>query len=181
MKKSFLSSLLSISDASLKRYTPFSPFANPYENNSSISSAQYINDKYLSNDTKLIDKFVGGETYYYTISMKNLDENVRFGYDTKLIINDETVNAEISVSEDGSIITFYHVKAMLLMVDGDVNCDGEVTMEDVTALQKVIANLITIESLGSNAFENADCNYDAQVTMEDVTMIQRYLAKLIEL
>ncbi len=152
-----------------------------YENSSYISSSQYMNDYHLSNDSKLIDKFEDGDTYYYTISLKNLDENVRFGYDTKLIINDETVNAEISVSEDGSIITFYHVKAMSFMLNGDVNCDGVVTMEDVTALQKVIANLITLESLGSNSSEKADCNNDTQVTMEDVTMIQKYLARLIEL
>ncbi|MDD5923802.1 MAG: dockerin type I repeat-containing protein [Clostridia bacterium] len=152
-----------------------------YENNSSISSTEHINDHYISNDINLIDKFEDGETYYYTISLKNLDENVRFGYDTKLVINDEIVDAEISVSGDGSLITFYHVKAMSFMVTGDVNCDGIVTMEDVTDLQKVIADIITLESLGSNALENADCNYDAKVTMEDVTMIQKYLAKLIEI
>ncbi|MCR5635658.1 MAG: dockerin type I repeat-containing protein [Clostridiales bacterium] len=62
---------------------------------------------------------------------------------------------------------------------GDVDCSGEVKMEDVTSLQKIIAALSTYESYGAMSKINADCDGDGQGSMTDVTLIQRYLAKLI--
>ncbi|MCR5636656.1 MAG: InlB B-repeat-containing protein [Clostridiales bacterium] len=62
---------------------------------------------------------------------------------------------------------------------GDVNCDGKVTMEDVTSLQRIQAQLATHASFGVNSKANSDCNHDNAVNMQDVTTIQRYLAHLI--
>lgn len=63
---------------------------------------------------------------------------------------------------------------------GDVNCDGDVNMVDVTALQKVIAQLLTHDNLGLASKDNSDCNHDGKINMEDVTRIQKYIAKLIK-
>ena len=62
---------------------------------------------------------------------------------------------------------------------GDVNCDGTVNMEDVTSLQKVIAELTTYEAFGPMSKTNADCDGNGQGTMVDVTLIQKFIAKLI--
>ncbi len=62
---------------------------------------------------------------------------------------------------------------------GDVNCDGKITMEDITSLQKIVAKLVTYESFGKMSETNADCDFDGKGTMIDVTLIQKYLAKLI--
>ena len=63
---------------------------------------------------------------------------------------------------------------------GDVNCDGEITMEDVTALQRVLAQLTTFGSLGELSEANADVTQDGKTNMEDVVLIQKYIAKLVE-
>jgi predicted RNA-binding protein len=53
-------------------------------------------------------------------------------------------------------------------------------MSDVTSLQKIIAKLITTESLGENAEVNADVSKDGELQMEDVVLIQKYIAELIK-
>ena len=53
-------------------------------------------------------------------------------------------------------------------------------MEDVTALQKIIAELNTHNDYGEMSKINSDCNHDDVITMEDVTTIQKFLAKLID-
>ncbi|MCR5635969.1 MAG: S8 family serine peptidase [Clostridiales bacterium] len=63
---------------------------------------------------------------------------------------------------------------------GDVNCDGDVNMEDVTTLQKVIAELTKFESLGEKAEANADVTREGKTNMEDVVLIQKFIAQLIE-
>ncbi|MDD5923391.1 MAG: InlB B-repeat-containing protein [Clostridia bacterium] len=62
---------------------------------------------------------------------------------------------------------------------GDVNCDGFVNMEDVTALQKIMAKLTTHENYGEMSIINSDCDHNDTINMVDVTMIQKFLAKLI--
>ena len=62
---------------------------------------------------------------------------------------------------------------------GDVNCDGIVNMQDVTALQKIMAELATHESYGLASRLNSDCNHDGSINMQDVTTIQKFLAELI--
>ncbi len=63
---------------------------------------------------------------------------------------------------------------------GDVDCNGEVKMEDVTALQKIIAKLTTHEAYGEMSKINSDCDHNDIINMVDVTMIQKFMAKLID-
>ncbi|MEE0956452.1 MAG: dockerin type I repeat-containing protein [Ruminococcus sp.] len=56
---------------------------------------------------------------------------------------------------------------------GDVNGDNEVTICDVTEIQRFIAGLQTIEGVYLHA---ADVNHDDDVTIADATAIQMYLA-----
>ena len=54
---------------------------------------------------------------------------------------------------------------------GDVNCDGQVKIEDVTALIDLL--------LGGGTISNpaADCNIDARVNISDVTALINYLLR----
>lgn len=68
----------------------------------------------------------------------------------------------------------------LVIIDlGDVDCNGDINMEDVTTLQRIIAKLTTHEKVGESSKVNSDVNSDSKVNMSDVTAIQKYLAKLI--
>lgn len=62
---------------------------------------------------------------------------------------------------------------------GDVDCSGKINMEDVVAMQKVIAQLIECGEFGSTSLENSDVTHDEKVTMEDVVLLQRFIAQLV--
>lgn len=59
---------------------------------------------------------------------------------------------------------------------GDVNFDGNISIDDVTLIQKHLATLIELEVSQLIA---ADTNSSQSVTIDDVTLIQKYLAQLI--
>ena len=111
---------------------------------------------------------VTGDTTLYAI-WSNPDDNTSDSIDTNTEVNTNTDTEPDTNSENPGGIVIY----------GDVNCDGVVTMEDVTSLQRIMAQLTTHTSFGANSKTNSDCNHDGVVNMEDVTTIQRYLAKLI--
>ena len=56
---------------------------------------------------------------------------------------------------------------------GDVNLDGEIDINDATAISKHLVNLITLDG---EALAVADINGDADIDINDVTCIQKYLA-----
>lgn len=62
-------------------------------------------------------------------------------------------------------------------VAGDVNGDGDITIDDATAIQLHIADIVNLES---NILDIADVNRDNDVTIDDVTMIQLYIADIID-
>ena len=57
---------------------------------------------------------------------------------------------------------------------GDANGDGHVTINDVTAIQRYLAELETLEGSYLHA---ADANQDGTVNIADATVIQMYLAE----
>ena len=59
---------------------------------------------------------------------------------------------------------------------GDVNLDGKINILDVTAIQKHLAQIITLEN---NALALADTNADDKINILDATQIQKYLAHII--
>ncbi len=62
-------------------------------------------------------------------------------------------------------------------VYGDINNDNNITLLDVTTLQKRIADLIKFDETTE---KSADVNGDGLVNLEDVVEIQKYIAKLIK-
>ena len=60
---------------------------------------------------------------------------------------------------------------------GDANGDGKVTINDVTQIQKFVAELV---ELTPDQLIAADTNCDGVVNINDATMIQKYIAELID-
>ncbi|MCH5296471.1 MAG: cadherin-like beta sandwich domain-containing protein [Ruminococcus sp.] len=58
----------------------------------------------------------------------------------------------------------------------DVNLDGIVTIDDVTLIQKYMAEL---EELDEIQVKIADCDEDGKITIDDATLIQKFLVDLI--
>lgn len=60
---------------------------------------------------------------------------------------------------------------------GDVNLDGSVTIDDVTLVQKYIANMV---DLSEQEQDNADVDKNSKIDIDDVTTIQKYIAGTYE-
>ena len=63
------------------------------------------------------------------------------------------------------------------IVYGDVNGDGNVTIDDATLVQKAVAELAELDAKQQKA---ADVNGDDSVTIDDATLIQKYVAEIID-
>ena len=73
------------------------------------------------------------------------------------------------------------VEAMLQEPDlpmGDANEDFKVTIEDVTFIQKYIADIEVIKE-GTPQYYAADVNCDGSINIEDAITIQKYIAEII--
>lgn len=70
-------------------------------------------------------------------------------------------------------ITIFVKKSYMV---GDVNLDGTVNIDDVTLIQKYIANMTEFDS---EQLKAADVTGDNDISIDDVTEIQKYLAGMI--
>lgn len=60
---------------------------------------------------------------------------------------------------------------------GDTDLDGDISIKDVTLVQKHVAN---IKTLVGTALKNADVNKDNKITIVDATTIQKQLANVVK-
>ena len=86
----------------------------------------------------------------------------------KLAFDDGEVELTLNVTDTGRMPNGFI---------GDVDLDGEVTILDVTAIQKYLAGL---EELVADQLAMADVDSDGDVTILDATKIQRYIADMDE-
>ncbi len=73
------------------------------------------------------------------------------------------------------VIKAITVKEYPVTLLGDADNNGTVNIQDVTEIQRHLAELITLEK---TALSNADFNQDGTVDIDDATAIQRFLAEL---
>ena len=62
-------------------------------------------------------------------------------------------------------------------ISGDANCDGKVNINDVTAVQRYVANIEVTDF----SFGQSDVDADGKITIKDATMIQKYTANVIDI
>lgn len=67
------------------------------------------------------------------------------------------------------------VPAPIYRLAGDVNEDSKVNVRDATAIQKHLANIITLSSVGVAL---ADANGDGKLNIKDATEVQKFIAGL---
>ena len=82
-----------------------------------------------------------------------------------------TPGQKMIYTADGKWIPFVEpVKAIM----GDVNRDGKLTITDVTAIQRVVAEYREFDDVQTVL---ADVDGDGKTTIQDATLVQRFLAE----
>lgn len=62
-------------------------------------------------------------------------------------------------------------------ISGDANCDGNVNINDVTAIQRYVANIEVTDF----SFGQSDVDADGKISIKDATLIQKYTANVIDM
>ena len=121
-------------------------------------------------------KWITGEALSYTRWLKNQPDNaggVEFYLgthaDNNSLINCYSWNDYDTENKAGFICEFDDYYTY-----GDVNFDGKIDINDVTAIQRHLAG---IESFNEDRLIVADTNGDGEVTVADATRLQKYIAK----
>ena len=123
---------------------------------------------------KKLENVTAGENQSLMVNLDELagDVNVRAFYIT--ITSDKE---EVALSDNEQLIFLGLAESENEYTLGDVNGDGEVNANDVTALARHIAK---IESIADEALlAAADVNKDGDVGAEDLTHLARFIAKII--
>lgn len=82
-----------------------------------------------------------------------------------------------SVPLGAAAVSFEHYYLEPLFLNGDTTLDNEITIKDVTAIQKHLAQII---ELNMDAIYCGDVDNNSELTIKDATLIQKYLANIIE-
>lgn len=73
----------------------------------------------------------------------------------------------------------FTIKAVVNVLRGDANKDGNITVADAVEMQKHISNIITLDS--DTVQYVSDVNSDGKITVADAVMIQKHIANIISL
>ena len=92
---------------------------------------------------------------------------------SSLTFNDSNLN--LSVGDD--TYTAYGVWKTTVVL-GDVNGSGEVDIEDVLALRRYLAGILTDADIN---LQNADADKSGDIDIRDVLQIRRYIAGIVKL
>lgn len=125
------------------------------------------------------------ETFFYTLSSynkfitkdnKDVDNGAELDFDLTKRVTDDAGNESIDYSG------LYDLEDISRKIDalyngpifGDVDGDGDVTIDDATLIQKAAIELVSFTDLQKQL---ADVNGDGRVSILDVTCVQKYLAE----
>lgn len=128
-----------------------------------------VNYVYENNNKPLADSAVltgSVGTGYQVVSSVAIPDT----YVISKITGDTTGKFEEGTKE----VTYYYADFVPeTMKNVDINGDGKITVDDVTAVQKYLAD---IENLSDEKIKLLDFNYDGVKSIDDATMLQKYLA-----
>lgn len=115
-----------------------------------------------------------------TVSYRGTELNENQQYEIEYENNTEPGIAKVVVRGingiNGAVTKTFEIVNTQSFILGDANGDGRVSIRDVTAIQRHLAD---IEFLSGNAFTAADVDKNGSVTVSDATSIQMYLAEFI--
>lgn len=90
-------------------------------------------------------------------------------------IDNAKAELEFAINALSAQIETTTVPAPIYRLAGDVNEDSKVNVRDATAIQKHLANIITLSSIGVAL---ADANGDGKLNIKDATEVQKFIAGL---
>ncbi len=94
---------------------------------------------------------------------------------TQAEIDDITADLESAINALSAQIETTTAPAPIYRLAGDVNEDSKVNVRDATAIQKHLANIFTLSSIGVAL---ADANGDGKLNIKDATEVQKFIAGL---
>ncbi len=171
----------------------------PYSLNESVGAANKITSNSVSAQSLSIDTNVSKITaeysnkvanaYYIIAVVKDPNAEDVLSADNLIYINQYTADKDGKISTllpapkdvgDDYDVVIFGAEGGADVPDkpekGDVNGDGKVTVDDVTSIQKYIADAVKFDDAQITV---ADVNNDGKVNIDDVTMIQKYIADMI--
>lgn len=131
---------------------------------------------------KLLDRNAESTTVRCEIDTLSLcDETVAEPYSQYPAISCCVINPEAyAAAEYSTVITPASQVVQDDVKIGDIDRSGEVTINDATGIQRVIAEMEGSADISDpDVFAAADVNRDGKVNVRDVTQVQRYLAGYI--
>ena len=129
---------------------------------------------------KVLDENAGETDVVCNVDTLSLcDQNVAEPYMQYLPIDKKVVNAADKAKATYETAVYPGKKGDVIII-GDVNNDGVVTIADATAIQRWLAEFDdAVDMTNALTFTRADTNKDGKVSISDVTEIQRFLAEII--
>ena len=112
-----------------------------------------------------------------------LKENTDYKVEYKT--NKEPGTATVTIVGQGDYTGTLTTEFSIIQL-GDINQNGTVEIQDVTALQRHLAEFTNsdgspiVDEENEEVFKIADVNHDGSISIADITMIQRYLAEFID-
>lgn len=85
-------------------------------------------------------------------------------------------NYQAEVNFNGVKAKFTANHSNILMVPGDINGDGNISIADAIMIQKHIANIVTLDG---DTLTVADVTKDGSISIADAIMLQKYIANII--
>ncbi len=122
-------------------------------------------DKY-----KVESECISGITANITVS--EFKENIECGQQFELIDKDGKKLDNNSIITTETIVKLADGKQYTLIVNGDLDCDGQITIND---LAKMKLHIIQIENLTGNKLKSANMDSDTEITINDLAQIKLIL------
>ena len=130
---------------------------------------------------KVLDENAGETDVICNVDTLSLcDQSVAEPYMQYLPIDKKVVNAADKAKATYETAVYPGKKGDVIII-GDVDNDGVVTISDATAIQRWLAEFDdAVDMTNALTFTRADTNKDGKITIRDVTEIQRFIAEIID-
>lgn len=136
----------------------------------------FLTEKDIQKVQCIINKQTAIDTKLYT--REDMPDAVAFRstiYSHYLTMHENEIALSVTYSDGTSEV--FDKRIIYNNILGDVNYDGQITIDDATTIQMHLIKMVTLDKA---QLLKADVDNDVDVTVDDVTRVQMYIAKFIE-